>query len=190
MGLDMCVYIRNKKGENLTDNLVDFRDSTYFGEIMGDGDRIEYEILHDMLKYDKTLFAEEEKEEEEARAEGYTSGNFGFGAISVKDFRDWYEKYQPFKRAGYLPRYKSWLCTAKGIKPYEDEIRYFPTREEIEEDSLVFTEFLKFDFTEDIVNKVHEIRKKYINDNATRYNATEAIRTFEENTYICFYFNR
>lgn len=192
MGLDMCLYIRNKNGENLTDNLVDFRNSQYFGEVMGDGfgDRVEYDIFHDMLKFDETLFAQELKEEEEERAKGYTTGNFGFGAISVKDFREWYDKYEPYKRAGYLPRYKSWLCTVKNIKPYEDVIRYSASKEMIEEEDLVFTEFIKEDFMAKVMDKTSELRTKFLEDNAIRYNSTEALRTFDNNTYICLYFNR
>lgn len=191
MGLDMICYIRNKEGVNLTDNLVDFRDSEFFCEVMGEGDRIEYQILSDIMVYNEELFSKEQEEEKEARKEGYTAGNYGFKAISVKDFKEWFNKYKPYKRAGYVPRYDYWLYVTKGIVPYEDKVEFYVSKEEIEERDLVFLEYFKDDFMTELNSKVTELCDNYVKDLRDTYLTTpEAIRYFQNNTYICIYFNR
>lgn len=191
MGLDMICYIRDKNGVNLTDNLVDFRDSTYFTEVMGQGIKVEYQVLSDKMCYDEKLFAKEQEEEKETREEGYSTGNFGFKAISVKDFKDWFNKYKPYHKAGYVKRYTAWLYQKKGIAPYEDNVVHYATKEEIEDEDLVFLEYMEDDFATELYTKVNELCENYIKDLRDTYLSTqEAIKLFNSSTYICIYFNR
>ena len=162
---------------------------------MGNGERIEYNILSDKMSYKKELFTKEIKEEAEEREKGYTTGNYGFKAISVKDFKDWYERYKPYKRAGYLTVYQAWLYNSKGITPYEEDIIFNLSKEEQEEQNLVFTEFTKDDFTTEVMKVINITRIDYIStkheDIVTGLKTREQIiKEFDENTYVCIYFNR
>jgi hypothetical protein len=110
MGMDIWLNLV-KNGKYVKQNIFDGRDSDWFANLRKEGDDEEYEYLNTGYGYSDQAPAEYK--------EKYNKENdyFDFYYVSVKDFKEWFEKYRPDKKAGWATTYEKWRIENKGLIP-------------------------------------------------------------------------
>ena len=127
MGVDIHTFIVKDK-KIIAENLYDGRNSEWFNNLQGRGDDIEYERLYTM--YGISPQAPDEFNEKYSQKNGY----YGFYYISVGEFKEWYEKYKPYLKAGWASVWDAWAIKNKGYIP--DYLSHYK-----EDESEVFIEY-------------------------------------------------
>lgn len=110
MGMDIWLNLV-KNGKYVKQNIFDGRDSDWFANLRREGCDEEYEYLN--IRYGYSDQAPAEYKEEYNKENDY----FDFYYVSVKDFKEWFEKYRPDKKAGWATTYEKWRIENKGLMP-------------------------------------------------------------------------
>lgn len=110
MGADIHIYVVKDK-KVIADDLYDGRHYEWFDNLTGRGNSEEYDHL-------ETLYGISPQAPDEFN-EKYTKENcyYGFYYISVGDFKKWYQKYQPCRKAGWASTWEAWAIENKGLVP-------------------------------------------------------------------------
>lgn len=116
MGVDLHMHIMNNKGIVLEKEIFDGRNSTWFENIAGRG----YDEVYDAFPRHYGL-----PEETPAEISEYQSiaGYYDFYYTTVKEFKEWYEEYNPAVDACWVTTYDKWRIQNKGYIP-EDPKHY------------------------------------------------------------------
>lgn len=127
MGMDIHLHIVHK-GEVLAKSIFDGRNSDWFGNMIG---RHISEPAYRQLPYEYDWNCEGNcpenlKEEYLGELEDF-HGRWTFDerSVNVGDFREWYMKYKPCLKAGYVSKYDAWLYEKKNIIPYLESVEHF-----------------------------------------------------------------
>ena len=132
------------------------------------------DVFHAMMSYDQDLYypelaylpheeylLDEIKEKNNALyCDDYYF--FGYNAMLIVAFDEWWEKYKPYRFAGWVTKYTEWLYKEKGIVPNREENVCIYLPDEAKEGEFVFCSF-----DEDggilfsIRNLIHEVQNKY-----------------------------
>jgi hypothetical protein len=110
VGIDIHLSIFKNK-ECIAEDIFDGRNSTWFNNIMGEGNDEVYDSLP--LHYGIS----DETSEEWARFHEDPCSYFGRHYIKVKDFKDWFVDHRPDIDAGWATTYEKWVYENKGIEP-------------------------------------------------------------------------
>lgn len=135
MGMDIhMALVKDKK--YIAENIFDGRNSTWFNNMMGDGEDDVYDSLPSHYGYS-------EQTPEEYKNDYTMEWCFGFNYINVKDFKDWYLNHRPDEDAGWVTTYEKWTYETKGIKP--NYLKCSLTKDDIIEDMHFITVVNKYD---------------------------------------------
>ena len=151
MGMDITLRILDKNGKFLTEDIYDGRNREWFNNMSGKYTTDEA-YNHLPLGYGTLdFFSNEWLEMEQDR------DYFDFRYISVKEYRNWYMKYNPSFQAGWVNRYTDFLMKYKGYIPeYEIDLYHELDKDDIIED-MVWVEFNdKYDNTTWLYNYLDE----------------------------------
>lgn len=69
---------------------------------------------------------------------------FDHEAIQVCDFKRWYQKYQPYLKAGYVTKYDAWLYEKKNITPNVDNLEHYLWNSDSEDNHIVDKVWIEF----------------------------------------------
>ena len=127
MGVDIHTYIVKNK-EVIGKNLYDGRNSEWFNNLQGRGDDLEYNRLY--TDWGISPQAPDYFNDKYTQEKGY----YGFYYISVKEFKEWYETYKPYLKAGWASTWDAWAIKNKGYIP--DYLSHYK-----EDDSEIFIEY-------------------------------------------------
>ena len=116
MGKDICMYLIDNKGNIINDNLYNGRNYHWFDNITGRGADPEYNHYPTHYGLPKDIMMPKKIEDE------YIKDYYDFYYMKLKDYLDWFNKYEPDIRAGYFTEYDRWLIENKGYIPDEDEV--------------------------------------------------------------------
>ena len=135
MGMDITLRILDKNGKFLTEDIYDGRNREWFNNMSGKYITDEA-YSHLPLGYGTLdFFPNEWLEMEQDR------DYFDFRYISVKEYRNWYMKYNPSYQAGWVNRYTEFLMKYKGYTPeYGIDLYQELDKEDVIED-MVWVEF-------------------------------------------------
>lgn len=135
MGMDITLRILDKNGKFLTGDIYDGRNREWFNNISGKYTTDEA-YNHLPLGYGTLDFFSNEWLEME-----HDRDYFDFRYISVKEYRNWYMKYNPSFQAGWVNRYTYFLMKYKDYIPeYEIDLYHELDKDDIIED-MVWVEF-------------------------------------------------
>lgn len=109
MGVDIHMSIV-KDGKIIAEDIFNGRNSRWFGNIMGDG----YDPEYDHLPIKHGVSPQAPKELADEYKADYM---YGHRYISVKNFTEWFNKYNPHLDAGWVSTYDQWALEHKNIKP-------------------------------------------------------------------------
>lgn len=121
MGVDIHTYIVKDK-KIIAKNLYDGRNSEWFNNLQGRGSDPEYDHL--FTDYGLSPQAPDELNEKYSKGDGY----YGFYYISVGEFKNWYEKYKPYLKAGWASTWDAWAIKNKGYIP--EYLSHYKSEEE------------------------------------------------------------
>lgn len=128
MGVDIHLHIVHN-GELLKKDIFDGRNSDWFGNLSGRVTEIAYDEFPCRYDWDCEGHCPDSLKDEylKERKDEYWSGRWTYDerAINVKDFKDWYVKYKPYLKAGYVTRYDAWVYEKKGIAPSPDDVEHY-----------------------------------------------------------------
>lgn len=151
MGMDITLRLLDENGKFLTENIYDGRDREWFNNMSGK--YITDEAYGYLPKGYGTLnfFPNEWLKMEQDR------DYFDFSYISVKEYRDWYIKYNPSFQAGWVKRYTEFLMKYRDYTPeYGVDLYHELDTEDIIED-MVWVEFnVKYDNSTWLYNYLEE----------------------------------
>ena len=135
MGMDITLRILDKNGKFLTEDIYDGRNREWFNNMSGKYITDEA-YSHLPLGYGTLdFFPNEWLEMEQDR------DYFDFRYMSVKEYRNWYMKYNPSYQAGWVNRYTEFLMKYKGYTPeYGIDLYQELDKEDVIED-MVWVEF-------------------------------------------------
>ena len=135
MGMDITLRLLDKNGKFLTEDIYDGRNREWFNNMSGKYITDEA-YSHLPLGYGTLdFFPNEWLEMEQDR------DYFDFRYISVKEYRNWYMKYNPSYQAGWVNRYTEFLMKYKGYTPeYGIDLYQELDKEDVIED-MVWVEF-------------------------------------------------
>lgn len=135
MGMDITLRILDKNGKFLTEDIYDGRNREWFNNMSGKYITDEA-YSHLPLGYGTLdFFPNEWLEMEQDR------DYFDFRYISVKEYRNWYMKYNPSYQAGWVNKYTEFLMKYKGYTPeYGIDLYQELDKEDVIED-MVWVEF-------------------------------------------------
>lgn len=120
MGRDMIISVIDSKGNYVKRDFCDFRNGDWFDKIMDE----EYEYSRLPLEYGIPANAPSEIKRD---YEDTASGCYHFSFLTVKQYKDWYHKYLPMNKAGWVTRYTAWLYHSKRIVPSPTQVcTYYP----------------------------------------------------------------
>ena len=118
MGMDWTAFI--VKGDKIlakTEDLFDGRNSDWFANLQGNGLDNCYDYLP--VKYNWDIAPAELKEK-------YSEDwYFDHRSIQIKDFKEWFHSYQPYKQAGWMRNYDAWELKTKHTYNYEDKLQRY-----------------------------------------------------------------
>ena len=119
MATDIHMYLINKDGAIINDNLYDGRNYHWFDNITEKGTDPEYEYYpaHYGLPLSKDIKIPKKIKDEYAK-----NCYYDFYYMKLKDYIDWFLEYKPHIKAGYFTEYDKWLIENKGYVPDEDEV--------------------------------------------------------------------
>ena len=157
MGRDIHLYIT--KGKKIIEKeIFDGRNSRWFDNICGKGLDDEYNYFPNSYGIPADAPETIAMTYDRAKEDGY----FDFYFMNVGKFKEWYEKYKPCLKAGWVNAYDKWRIEKKGYVP-ED----LPTwlSDDFREGDSYFVEYIDiydcskwlFDYLDD----------NYISDDAT-----------------------
>ena len=115
-----------KDNKAIRENIFDGRNSEWFGNLQGEGWDDEYN--HFPRKFGFSSQAPEDLIHRYEKRDGY----YGFYYVNVQEFKDWFQRYRPDKKAGWCTTYDKWRIENKGFIP--DELQYKLHAEDIIED--------------------------------------------------------
>lgn len=128
MGADIHLHIVHNN-KILKKEIYKNRNSEWFDNMIG---RYTTEPAYDYLPYDydwecegqcpQELIDEYLKESEDGVLPRWT---YDERSIKVKDFLDWFIKYQPALKAGYVSKYDAWLYENKHIIPSSENLEHY-----------------------------------------------------------------
>ena len=149
MGRDIHLNIIKKK-EFLAENIFDGRNSDWFNNLTGQGVEDEY----DYFPRRWSIPDEAPDKITDAYNNSRDYGYFDFFYVNVKEFKDWYVKYIPYLKAGWVNTYDKWRIEKKGYIP--DELpHYLP--EEYNPNDVYFIEYEdKYDCSRWLYNYLNE----------------------------------
>ena len=138
MGMDIHIYLINKDA-SLVKSLYEGRNRDWFESLLGRGYGDEYQYLrthpmHDLP--DGYILPTEIEKDYDDSVDG--NGCFGFSWLYAKDYYEWFYKYRPDKRAGWVTTYEGWALKNKGQIPEDVKLRL--DESDIVED-MVFVEY-------------------------------------------------
>ena len=133
MGVDIHMYICKEK-KIIAEDIFDGRNSEWFANLQNEGWDDEYSHLPN--EYGFGNHAPEEIINKYSNEIGY----YGFYHMNVKDFMEWFQKYQPDKDAGWVSTYDKWRMENKEYIP-EELYHELPKDARIED--MHFVEFIK-----------------------------------------------
>lgn len=116
MGKDICMYLIDNKGNIINDNLYNGRNYHWFDNITGRVTDPEYNHYPAHYGLPKDIMIPKKIKDE------YIKDYYDFYYMKLKDYVDWFNKYEPDIRAGYFTEYDRWLIENKGYIPDEDEV--------------------------------------------------------------------
>lgn len=134
MGIDITMHIIKNK-EILHENIFEGRNYTWFDNISRQSGRSDSEYRYFPSYYGKKF---QEQIPYNILKDIESDTYYGDNIVKVKDFIEWYKKYQPNLHAGWVTRYEAWLYEEKGIAP-EDSYQRLPQDEPIRD--MVFIEY-------------------------------------------------
>ena len=111
IGADIHSYIVKDK-KIIAKDLYEGRNSEWFNNLQ-QGEDIEYDHFQWYKQFGFSPQAPDELEKKCSKEKGY----YGFFYISVKDFKDWFEKYKPYLKAGWASTWEAWAIKNKGYVP-------------------------------------------------------------------------
>ena len=120
MGVDIHIFIvkKNKKAKRIYEGV---RCSEWFDDICGRGWHDEYGKLS--IHKGISPFSDDEiKDDYENRRERYY---YGFHYFNVGEFREWFVKYRPNIKAGWVTTYDNWRIKNNKWFPDEDDLSHF-----------------------------------------------------------------
>lgn len=119
MGADIHMYLIDKEGVIVNDNLYHGNNYHWFDNITDKGADFEYEYFpaHYGLPLSKDIKIPKKIKDEYAK-----NCYYDFYYMKLKDYVDWFNQYKPHIKAGYFTEYDRWLIENKGYIPDEDEV--------------------------------------------------------------------
>ena len=146
------------KGKKIiAEDIFDGRNSDWFNNLTGQGIEDEY----DYFPRRWSIPNKAPDKITDAYNNSHDYGYFDFFYVNVKEFKDWYEKYKPYLKAGWVNTYDKWRIEKKEYIP--DELpHYLP--EEYNPNDVYFVEYVdKYDCSRWLYNYLNE---NYIPDDA------------------------
>ena len=122
IGVDIHTFIVKDK-KIIAENLYEGRNSDWFNNLQ-QGEDIEYDHFQWYKQFGFSPQAPDELEKKYSKENGY----YGFFYISVKDFKDWFDKYKPFLKAGWASKWDAWAIENKGYIP--EYLSHYKSEEE------------------------------------------------------------
>lgn len=127
MGVDIHMFIVNENKNILKEDIFDGRNSEWFRNLQDCGNDSEYDYCP--IVYGWQSVCSEDLVKKYADRQSY----YGHFHISVKLFKDWFEKYNPHKKAGWVTTYEKWEIENHGYCP-ENFFKYSLDKDDIIED--------------------------------------------------------
>ena len=155
MGVDIHMFIVDNDKKVLKEDIYDGRNSEWFSNLRDQGDDRVYDYCPIVCGWGDIASADFIYQY--SNSQEY----YGHFHISVKFFRDWFKKYNPHKKAGWVTTYEKWQIENQNYCP--EDPKYCLDEEDIIED-MHFVEWIdESDCSLWLYNYLNENR---ISDNA------------------------
>ena len=117
MGVDIKMFIIDSNKEVLKEDIFDGRDSEWFSNLQDNGYNEVYNFCPIVFGWDSVCT------ESFIKQYAIPQDYYGHFHISVKLFKDWFKKYNPHKRAGWVTTYEKWKMENQHWKPSDSEVQ-------------------------------------------------------------------
>ena len=176
MGMDIHVHIVDKDGKYIAKEIWDGRNHEWFTKI--DREEDEWNHVNWIYDYDKEFVPADIKKV--FHSDEY-SGYFGFKAVKVADFVEWYQTYKPQLTAGWMRKYDAWAMVHKHETP--DYVSKYWDADEMDPNDWVFVENIPTadEYAKDIIDTFTTYRHELRDDSRWNGDWVEA--------YVIFYFD-
>ena len=131
MGVDIHMHIIDKDGKVLAKEIFDGRNSDWFNNLQGCGWDEEYD-------YFPAYSGLPENCAKEIKSFMGEIGYYGFCDMTIRDYRNWFNKYRPDIKAGWVSTYDKWRMERKHYIPEDLPISLSP---EDNKDDMHFVEY-------------------------------------------------
>lgn len=162
MARDIFIRFYDEKLNRVNVGFDDFydrlgRDYEWFDNLRGTGFDVEYDYLD--YRYDYKI-RNEILDKDFPKDNLYECG-YDYNAIDVKDYLEWYNKYKPYYKAGWVSKYDKWLYDKKGIVPNDDKVTLYREENDIDKEWLEYEK----DYCSDtiLVEIIKEVTEKFPN---------------------------
>lgn len=122
MGVDIHIFV-TRDNEVIHREIYDGRNYEWFDNLQGHGWNEEYDNLPNYRWNEEVIPSALFKEY------GDTGTYYGHYYMTVKDFEEWFVKYEPYKHAGWVTTYDKWRMETKGWIP--EEINHYLSKDDI-----------------------------------------------------------
>ena len=176
MGMDIHVHIVDKDGGYIAKEIWDGRNRAWFAKINQEED--EWDFVNWIYNYDAKFVPADIKKI--FHSDEY-SGYFGFKAVKVEDFVNWFEHYKPNITAGWMRKYDAWAMVHKHETP--DYVSKYWDADEMDSNDWVFVENIPTadEYVKDIINTINDYSRLLKDNSCWDGDWVEA--------YIIFYFD-